>query len=86
MTASAVKPDKHDVAHLELAPEGKRRIEWAGRQMPVLAAIRERFDKEKPLHGARIAACLHVTSETANLMRTLAAGGAEIALCGSNPL
>jgi adenosylhomocysteinase len=86
MTASVVKPEKHDVARLELAPEGKRKIEWAGRQMPVLAAIRERFEKEKPLKGARIAACLHVTSETANLMRTLAAGGADIALCGSNPL
>jgi adenosylhomocysteinase len=86
MTASAVKPEKHDVARLELAAEGKRRIEWAGRQMPVLAAIRERFAKEQPLKGMRIAACLHVTSETANLMRTLAAGGADIALCGSNPL
>jgi adenosylhomocysteinase len=86
MTASAVKPEKHDVARLELAAEGKRRIEWAGRQMPVLATIRERFAKEQPLKGMRIAACLHVTSETANLMRTLAAGGADIALCGSNPL
>ena len=86
MTASAVKPEKHDVAKLELAALGKRRIEWAGRQMPVLAAIRERFAKEQPLKGMRVAACLHVTSETANLMRTLAAGGAEIALCGSNPL
>jgi len=77
---------RHDVKDLALAPEGVRRIQWADRQMPVLAAIRERFEKEKPLKGARIAACLHVTSETANLMRTLAAVGAEIALCGSNPL
>ena len=86
MTSSALNQEKHDVARLDLAPEGKRRIEWAERQMPVLAALAERFAKEKPLAGSRIAACLHVTSETANLMRTLAAGGAEIALCGSNPL
>jgi adenosylhomocysteinase len=76
----------HDVRDLALAPAGKRRIDWADRQMPVLAAIRERFDSEKPLSGLRVSACLHVTSETANLMRTLKAGGAETLLCASNPL
>ncbi len=76
----------HDVRDLALAPAGKRRIEWADRQMPVLAAIRERFAAERPLDGLRIAACLHVTSETANLMRTLRAGGADVVLCASNPL
>ncbi len=69
-----------------LATGGRDRIEWAGAEMPVLALIKERFEKEKPLAGVRIAACLHVTSETANLMETLAAGGAEVALCASNPL
>jgi adenosylhomocysteinase len=77
---------RHDVKDLSLAPEGVRRIEWADRQMPVLAAIRDRFEREQPLAGYRVAACLHVTSETANLMRTLKAGGAEIVLCASNPL
>lgn len=77
---------KHDVANLKLADEGKRRIEWAERSMPVLRLIRERFTKEKPLRGLNIAACLHVTTETANLMRTLKAGGANAALCASNPL
>jgi len=76
----------HDVKDLSLAPQGKARIEWADGQMPVLRAIRERFEKEKPLKGQRISACLHVTTETSNLMRALAAGGAEIALCASNPL
>src|SRR5881296_3530802 len=75
-----------DVRDLALAPEGVRRIEWADRQMPVLAQIRERFAAERPLDGIRIAACLHVTSETANLMRTLKAGGADVVLCASNPL
>src|SRR4051794_19300706 len=75
-----------DVRDLALAPEGVRRIEWADRQMPVLAQIRERFASERPLDGIRIAACLHVTSETANLMRTLKAGGADVVLCASNPL
>jgi adenosylhomocysteinase len=69
-----------------LAADGKKRIEWAGRNMPVLAEIRERFEREKPFNGVRIAACMHVTTETANLMITLKAGGAEIALCASNPL
>ncbi len=76
----------HHVKDLSLAPEGVRRILWADRQMPVLAAIRERFERERPLAGERIAACLHVTTETANLVRTLAAGGAEVRLCASNPL
>src|SRR5438132_1180612 len=77
---------RHDVKDLALAPEGKRRIEWADRQMPVLAEIRERFEREQPLAGFRVAACLHVTTETANLMRTLKAGGADVVICASNPL
>jgi adenosylhomocysteinase len=76
----------HDVKDLALAPEGVRRIMWADRQMPVLAEIRERFEREQPLAGYRVSACLHVTSETANLMRTLKAGGADVVLCASNPL
>src|SRR5262245_57187889 len=76
----------HDVADLGLADEGVRRIEWAEREMPVLRLIRERFEKERPLEGLRIAACLHVTTETANLMRTLQAGGADVTLTASNPL
>ncbi|MFM8620739.1 MAG: adenosylhomocysteinase [Candidatus Nanopelagicaceae bacterium] len=77
---------KYDIANPALAAEGKKRIEWAERNMPVLAQIRERFEKTKPFTGVRIAACMHVTTETANLMRVLKAGGAEIALCASNPL
>src|SRR5688572_21468738 len=77
---------RYDVKDLALAADGVRRIEWADRQMPVLAAIRERFEAERPLDGYRIAACLHVTTETANLMRTLKAGGADVVLCASNPL
>jgi adenosylhomocysteinase len=77
---------RYDVKDLALAADGVRRIEWADRQMPVLAAIRERFEAERPLDGHRIAACLHVTTETANLMRTLKAGGADVVLCASNPL
>ena len=77
---------RYDVKDLALAAEGKRKIEWADRQMPVLAAIRERFESEQPLAGYRVAACLHVTTETANLMRTLNAGGADVVLCASNPL
>src|SRR5436189_1176668 len=76
----------YDVKDLALAAEGVRRIEWADRNMPVLAAIRERFERERPLNGYRIAACLHVTTETANLARTLKAGGADVVLCASNPL
>ncbi len=77
---------RFDVKDLALAAEGIRRIEWADRQMPVLWAIRERFESEQPLNGYRIAACLHVTTETANLARTLKAGGADVVLCASNPL
>ncbi|HYL81642.1 MAG TPA: adenosylhomocysteinase, partial [Candidatus Acidoferrum sp.] len=76
----------YDVKDLALAEVGKRRIEWARSGMPVLRAIEERFAREKPLRGIRVSACLHVTSETANLMRALKAGGAEIRLCASNPL
>ena len=77
---------EHDVKDLNLATGGRFRIEWAEREMPVLRAIRERFEREKPLKGIRVAACLHVTTETANLMRTLQAGGADVVLCASNPL
>ncbi|MCL6629511.1 MAG: adenosylhomocysteinase [Armatimonadetes bacterium] len=76
----------HDVKDLSLAGKGKLRIEWADQWMPVLRLIRERFAKEKPLDGMTLVACLHVTTETANLMRTLKAGGAQVALCASNPL
>jgi len=76
----------HDIADLRLAAEGVRRIEWAEREMPVLRLIRERFERDRPLEGVRVGACLHVTTETANLMRTLAAGGAHVALAASNPL
>jgi len=77
---------KHDVKDLSLAPEGARRIAWAARDMPVLALIRDRFEAEKPLAGIRLSACLHVTTETANLAITLKAGGADLVLCASNPL
>jgi adenosylhomocysteinase len=76
----------YDIADIELADKGDLRIEWAARRMPVIAAIRERFEKEQPLAGVRIGACMHVTSETATLMHTLIAGGATVALCASNPL
>jgi len=76
----------YDVADLALAGPGQARIEWADRFMPVLASIRERFEREKPLDGVKLGCCLHVTTETANLVRTLAAGGADVALCASNPL
>ncbi|MCL2136676.1 MAG: adenosylhomocysteinase [Coriobacteriia bacterium] len=76
----------YDIKDIELAPAGKARIEWADRDMPVLEGIRERFSIEKPFQGLRISACLHVTSETANLMRCLKAGGADIVLAASNPL
>ena len=75
-----------DVSDIELAPEGIRKINWAEREMPVLRHIRERFAKEQPLKGIRIAACLHVTTETANLAITLRDGGADVTLCASNPL
>lgn len=77
---------KHDVARLNLAPEGKKRILWSDNDMPVLAAIRKRFSKSKPLKGMNVSACLHITAETANLARTLKAGGANVVLCASNPL
>jgi adenosylhomocysteinase len=77
---------KYDVKDLTLADEGKRRTEWSERSMPVLRQIRARFAKEQPLKGIKLSACLHVTTETANLMATLRAAGAEIALCASNPL
>jgi adenosylhomocysteinase len=77
---------RFDVKDLGLAPEGLRRIAWADRQMPVLVSIRERFEHEQPLAGYRISACLHVTTETANLARALKAGGADVVLCASNPL
>jgi len=84
MARTAAPP--HDVADLALAPDGELRIDWAAGQMPVLAQIRSRFAAERPLEGIRVAACLHVTAETANLVRTLSAGGASVALCSANPL
>lgn len=77
---------QHDIAHIGLSEQGHLRIEWAARRMPVLGVIRERFERDRPLEGYRIGACMHVTTETANLMLALVAGGAEVALCASNPL
>jgi adenosylhomocysteinase len=77
---------EYDVKDLSLAEQGRNRIEWAEKEMPVLRAIRERFEKEKPLQGVRMSGCLHITTETANLARTLVAGGADLVLCASNPL
>ena len=77
---------KYDIADLSLAPKGKKRILWADNDMPVLAAIRKRFTETKPLKGKNVSACLHITAETANLARTLKAGGANLVLCASNPL
>jgi adenosylhomocysteinase len=77
---------QYDVKDLSVAEQGRRRTEWAERSMPVLRQIKARFTKERPLEGKRVSACLHVTTETANLMVTLKAGGAEVALCASNPL
>ena len=85
-TAAVPSPPAHDVADLAQAETGTRLIDWAGREMPVLARIRERFRTERPLAGHRISACLHVTAETANLARTLVDGGADLRLCASNPL
>src|SRR4051794_13107044 len=82
----ATAASNYDIADISLADAGQKRIEWADRQMPVLAQIRERFSGEQPLEGVRMACCLHVTTETANLVRTLMAGGADVALCASNPL
>src|SRR6516165_8404792 len=83
--ATATLP-RHDIKDPKLAPLGKKRILWADRDMPVLARIRERFAKDKPLAGLRLSVCLHVTAETANLARTLQAGGADVVLVASNPL
>ncbi len=77
---------KYDVKDLALAKEGKLRVEWATQEMPVLGLIKERFKKQKPLKGITVAACLHVTTETAQLAITLKEGGATVALCASNPL
>src|SRR5215471_11099339 len=77
---------KGDVKDLRLAANGKKRVDWAEQNMPVLRQVRDRFARTKPLQGVRLSACLHVTTETANLMRTLQAGGAEVMLCASNPL
>ena len=79
-------PENHDIKDIALADEGLARIMWADRDMPVLARIRERFERERPLEGVRIGACMHVTTETANLMRALVASGAQVTLCASNPL
>jgi len=76
----------YDIANISLADKGRLRIEWAAQSMPVLNQIRDRFEKEKPLEGVRLSACLHVTTETASLMKTLKAGGADVVLCASNPL
>src|SRR5438128_11761515 len=84
--AVATKVPKYDVTDLDLADAGMRRTEWAAREMPVLGQIRTRVAKERPFAGIRIAACLHVTTETANLALALRDGGAEVALCASNPL
>jgi len=81
-----VSKSDHDIKDVKLADEGRRRTEWAERSMPVLRQLRERFAKERPLAGKRLAACLHVTTETANLVVALQAGGADVALCASNPL
>ena len=77
---------KYHIKDIKLADEGRRRIEWAEREMPVLRQIKSRFEKQKPLRGVRAGCCLHVTTETANLMITLKAGGAQVTLCASNPL
>src|ERR1700760_3725197 len=86
MMSNVKNAQQHHVKDLGLAAKGHGRIEWAGRSMPVLASIKERFAKQKPLKGMRISACLHVTTETAHLMQTLKAGGAGLVLCASNPL
>ena len=75
-----------DIKDISLAKQGVKRIDWAWQEMPVLRQLAERFSKQRPLNGVRIGACLHVTTETANLVRTLTAGGARVTLCASNPL
>jgi len=82
----ALAPERYDVRDLGLAAGGRQRIEWAARDMPVLAQVRESFRRERPLEGLRVSACLHVTTETANLVFTLREGGADVLLCASNPL
>src|SRR5438034_6917349 len=88
MTRRTFMGDKipHDIKDIALADQGLLRVEWADQYMPVLALIRKRFEKERPLRGKTLAACLHITSETANLLRTLQAGGAHVVACASNPL
>ncbi|MFP3927387.1 MAG: adenosylhomocysteinase, partial [Desulfobacteraceae bacterium] len=76
----------YDIKDINLADQGRLRIEWAGMSAPVLAMIKERFSKERPLDGIRLSACLHITTETALLLRTLKAGGAQVTACASNPL
>src|SRR5919204_6241072 len=83
---ATIPAQRYDVKDLKLADDGQRKIEWAAQEMPVLQQIRERFTREQPLKGQRLSACLHVTTETANLALTLKAGGAELVLCASNPL
>src|SRR5882762_3007725 len=83
---SATRSLDFDVKDIALAPQGKQRIDWAEREMPVLRLIRERFGNEKPLQGVKLVACAHITTETANLARALQAGGAEAVLIASNPL
>src|SRR6266542_2223011 len=78
--------NNYDIKDINLAEQGRKRIDWAVKEMPVLRLLRERFAQERPLSGLRLSACLHVTAETANLARTLAAGGADVVLCASNPL
>src|ERR1700686_2050031 len=86
MSTTVVTQTSFDVKNLDLADLGKRRIEWANQSMPVLQIIRKEFIKNQPLKGIRVSACLHVTAETANLMIALRDGGADVALCASNPL
>jgi adenosylhomocysteinase len=86
MATTAPRSRNFDIKDPSLAADGRRRIEWAAREMPVLAQIRETFEQERPLDGVRILACAHITSETANLALTLKAGGADAVLCASNPL
>src|SRR3954471_2690672 len=84
--STAMPAIEHDIKDISLAPAGKKRIDWAEREMPVLRLIRERFAEEKPLNGVKLVACAHITTETANLARALQAGGAESVLIASNPL
>src|SRR5881628_1387018 len=84
--STAMPAFEHDIKDISLAPQGKRRIDWAEREMPVLRLIRERFTAEQPLAGVRLVACAHITTETANLARALQAGGADSLLIASNPL